>query len=272
MDKYVFADGTSLPYIASRSNPRVVAASRLGEKKFREKSGMFLAEGAKLADEAASCGLLSELFIRESDAVRYAHLASVALEVGGECFVVSDAAFDKITTEKSPQGVIATARFRRTSRDIPSGGNILFLDCVRDPGNLGTILRSACALGNVSVALHSCADLYAPRSVRAAMGAIFKIDIIELDSPAEFFEKCRTDGRRVLGAALHTDSLTLGEYECKSDDVIVIGNEGHGISSEILALCDAFVTIPMNENTESLNAATATSVILWEYARGHRLK
>lgn len=272
MDKYVFADGTALPYIASRQNGRIVASSRLGEKKHRDKTGLFLAEGEKLTDEAIACALAAELYIRESGAERYASLVRRAVDGSVDCFVVSDAAFDKLTTEKSPQGVISLVHRRELVSTLPKGGNILLLDSVRDPGNLGTIMRSACALGNVSVALFSCADPYAPRAVRAAMGALFKLDILETDSPTELLADCRADGRRVIGAALHTDSLSLGEYECGERDVIVIGNEGHGISPEVSEMCDAFVTIPMNENTESLNAAAAASVILWEYARGHRSK
>lgn len=272
MEKYVFDDGTVLPYIASRQNARVVATSRLDEKKFREKSGMFLCEGVKLTLEAAEFCCLRELYVRESDAERHAVCVRSVLDVGGEAFVLSDAAFDKITTEKSPQGIISVAARRKISETVPPNGNVLFLDSVRDPGNLGTVLRSACALGSVTVALYSCADLYAPRTVRAAMGALFKLNIIELSSPGDFLSACASDGRRILGAALRDDCLTLGSYDCRDNDVIVIGNEGHGISSDVCALCDSFVIIPMNENTESLNAATAASVILWEYARGNRSK
>ncbi len=268
MEKYVFADGLELPYLASRQNPRVVTAARLDEKKHREKSGLFLCEGAKLTHEAALFGYLREVYVRESDAELHESALLEALDVGGEAFVLSDAAFDKISTEKAPQGIISLAAKREALRDIPPCGNILFLDSLRDPGNLGTVLRSACALGNVSVTLYSCADLYAPRTVRAAMGALFKLNIIELASPEDFLGECRRRGRRILGAALRDDCLTLGSYDTRSDDVIVIGNEGHGISDAVCELCDDFVIIPMNENTESLNAATAASVILWEYARG----
>lgn len=268
MEKYVFADGRELSYVSSRQNPRVVAAAKLGEKKHREKSGSFLCEGLKLTLEAARFGRLSELYLRESDAEKYADAAFEAAENGCEAFVISDAAFDKITTEKAPQGIISVAECVRVGCEIPKDGNILFLDSVRDPGNLGTILRSASALGNVTVALHSCADLYNPKTVRAAMGAIFKASVVAVDSAEAFLGECKASGRRVLGAALERDSMKLGCYETRGGDVIVIGNEGHGISREILACCDGCVIIPMNENTESLNASVAASVILWEYARG----
>lgn len=267
MEKYVFADGTELPYIASRQNPRVVAAAKLSDKKHREKRGLFLCEGVKLTLEAALFGRLCEVYIRESDAEKHIEAVRTSIETGCEVFILSDAAFDKISTEKAPQGIISAAEYKADGWEIPEKGNILFLDSVRDPGNLGTILRSACALGNVSVVLHSCADLYSPKTVRAAMGAVFKLDAFVTDDGSSFIESCKRQGRRVLGAALEADSLKLGSFEPKCDDVIVIGNEGHGISHGIAQLCDRYLMIPMNENTESLNASVAASVILWEYSK-----
>ncbi len=268
MEKYVFCDGFDVPYIASRQNARVISASKLSDKKHREKTGLFLCEGIKLTLEAARYGSLSEVYLRESDAENYRYAVDTVLEAGAEVFVISDSAFDKITTEKAPQGIISTA-FAVDSADFSADedSNVLLLDCVRDPGNLGTILRSAAALGNVTVALHSCADVYNPKTVRAAMGAIFKTRILKIDNCVEFVKNCKNTGRRVLAAALTDDSLKLGKYETKKSDVIVIGNEGHGISEEIIAECTSSLMIPMKEGTESLNASVAASVILWEYAR-----
>lgn len=268
MEKYVFCDGLDVPYIASRQNTRVVSVSKLSEKKHREKTGLFLCEGIKLTLEAARFGSLSEVYLRESDAETYRNAIDTVIEAGAEVFVISDAAFDKITTEKAPQGIISTV-FTVDSADfaLDEETTVLVLDSVRDPGNLGTILRSAAALGGVTVVLHSCADVYNPKTVRAAMGAIFKTKIVKIDNCVEFVKNCKNAGRRVLAAALTDDSLKLGKYETKKSDVIVIGNEGHGISEDIIAECTTSLMIPMAEDTESLNASVAASVILWEYAR-----
>lgn len=267
MEKYVFKDGFEASYIASRQNPRVVSASKLADKKYREKSGLFLCEGVKLTLEAAAYGSLAEVYIRESDAEKHTDAVSSAIDAGGDVYVVSDAAFDKITTEKAPQGIISVARMRENGSDDEGGKMTLLLDCIRDPGNLGTVLRSACALGGAQVVLHSCADLYNPKTVRAAMGAIFKTDVSIVSDAAEYVRTQRNAGRRVLAAALKSDSLYLGSYEVRSNDVIVIGNEGHGVSDDVIGECSDTVLIPMEENTESLNASVAASVILWEYAR-----
>lgn len=271
MERFVFKDGTEVPYIASRQNARVVGTAKLAEKKHRENTGKFLCEGVKLTLEAAVWGRLSEVYVRESSADA---LLETVLKVKDSCadvFVLSDSAFEKITTEKAPQGIIAVVHSSLASaEDSDDCGVILFLDSIRDPGNLGTILRSACALGGVRVVLHSCADLYNPKTVRAAMGAVFKTDIILSHDGVEYIRKCRSAGRRVLAAALTDDSLKLGAYETDGRDVIVIGNEGHGISPEIMAECSRSLLIPMEEDTESLNASVAASVILWEYARSKK--
>ena len=271
MERFIFRDGTEVPYIASRQNARVVGTAKLADKKHRESTGKFLCEGVKLTLEAALWGRLSEVYVRESSADVLFDTVLKIKDRCGEVFILSDSAFEKITTEKAPQGIISVVHSTLASKeDVDGDGVILFLDSIRDPGNLGTVLRSACALGGVRVVLHSCADLYNPKTVRAAMGAVFKTDITLSHDGVEYIRKCRSAGRRVLAAALTDDSLKLGSYETDGRDVIVIGNEGHGISPEIMAECSNSLLIPMEEDTESLNASVAASVILWEYARGKK--
>ncbi len=267
MEKYIWNSTLEAPFIASRQNPRVVSWGKLADKKHRERAGAFLCEGVKLTLEAAEWGRLSEVLVRESDAPLHEETVKSVLEVGCGVFVLSDSAFDKVTTEKAPQGIIGVASVCREGEDAIGDGLVLLLDCVRDPGNLGAILRSACALGGVTVALHSCVDLYGPKTVRAAMGAIFKTRVVFVEDAVAFVSRMRESGRRVLSAALDASAMKLGQYETRENDVIVIGNEGHGISSELIEASSGTMIIPMEANTESLNASVAASVILWEYAR-----
>ncbi len=267
MEKYIWNSALEASYIASRQNGRVVSLAKLADKKYREKTGVFLCEGVKLTLEAALWGHLTEVLVRESNAESLEETVKKVAESGCEIFVLSDSAFDKITTEKSPQGIIGVASFCHGDKDLVGDGLVILLDCVRDPGNLGAVLRSACALGGATVALHSCADLYSPKTVRAAMGAIFKTKVVFVEDAVDFAGEMKAAGRRVLCAALDEKALKLGQYETCKNDVIVIGNEGHGISPELIAAASGSVIIPMEENTESLNASVAASVILWEYAR-----
>lgn len=269
MDGYIFRCGVRAEYISSRQNGRVTAASRLSDRKFREADGSFLCEGVKITLEAAEFGCVTEVFIREENVGEMDSVAAAAHEAGAEIFVLSSPAFDRITTEKSPQGVISVAK-KPLSHTLWNGelpdSFVLMLDSVRDPGNLGTMLRSACAFGCTTAALCGCADPYGPRAVRASMGAVFKLDLLTVRSGGEFIRAINGAGRRTLAAALGDDSLVLGEFDLRRDDCIVIGNEGHGISGPVLAGCSFRVQIPMAENTESLNAAAAAAVLLWEYS------
>ena len=263
-------------YISSRSNPKIVSYGKLSDKKYRDGSGLFLAEGVKLALEALTyadveCILISERATVKDD--RIFEIADTAIQKNVKLILVSDTAFEKTSTEKSPQGIIAVVRYledRHTTDNFNSWQEekrLIMLDGIRDPGNLGTILRSAEALGMNGVVLHDCADLYNSKTVRAAMGTLFRLPTFRTVDGVECVKAMRSLGRRVLGAALSNNVLTLGEYDTFETDCPVIGNEGHGISSEILNECTACVKIPMAGDTESLNASQAAACILWEYRR-----
>lgn len=265
-------------YIRSKDNERVKLFSKLSLPKYRESEKLFLAEGVKLSREALDAGLARYLLVSEE---RYeeAGVAGVVESVpdGVQVLVLSAAAFSKVTTESAPQGIIAVCSFpdfhvsgeRAVAKDL-SGKRIIALDGIRDPGNLGTIFRSALAFGVDAVILGDCADIYSSKTVRASMGALFRLRAAVCGDLSSFLEKLKGDGRRILGAALSENSLTLGEYEKRSDDVVVIGNEGHGLSEKVLGVCDCIVKIPMTEFSESLNAGVAASVIMWEYGKRNR--
>lgn len=276
MNLKTFMDRTGAAFVTSRTNPKTALYASLAQKKSRDEAGLFLAEGIKLASDALDAGVpLYELCVTESalDDEEVVRLGLLSAERNIAVTVFGDSAFVKISTEKAPQGVIAVLPHLHdlhTGSDFDEwqrGRRLLMLCEVRDPGNLGTILRSAEALGRDGVILSGCADLYNPKTVRAAMGTLFRLPVYLTDDPSECISAMKSVGRRVLAAALGEESLTLGRYETKEEDCPVIGNEGHGLSGEILALCTACVKIPMAGDTESLNASAAAACILWEYCR-----
>ena len=263
--------------ITSRANPKTVSYSKLAEKKHRDAEGLFLAEGVKLTREAirnlpshVRDIAVSESVLEKEETVQ---LITEAASLGIPVTAFSASAFEKISTEKSPQGVIAVVEFPGELHpttgfsEWQEGKRLIMLEEIRDPGNLGTILRSAEALGVDGVILADCADLYQPKTVRAAMGTLFRLPVYLADDGLACIETMRSDGRRVLAAALGEHSLTLGEYETDPADCPVIGNEGHGLSDAIIRACTATVKIPMAGGTESLNASAAAVCILWEYFR-----
>ena len=144
----------------------------------------------------------------------------------------------------------------------------MLIEDIRDPGNLGTIMRSAAALGVETLVLcGECADIYSSKTLRGSMGALFRLKTVRARDGVSAINALRESGRRVFAAALTSEALSLDETELKSDDCIVIGNEGHGLSSDIIAACDGCVIIPMSAGTESLNAATAAAIFMWEMRR-----
>ncbi len=270
--------------ITSRQNPTVKATAALADKKGRDAARAFLAEGEKLTFEAARAGLpILSVFVAES------RLAELLPKIKSEfsrkeydnvrLTVLSDSAFSKISTENAPQGLSCVIKyldfFGKTDIIYKEGfllqptERALILCSVRDPGNLGSVIRSAVAFGVEHIILtDDCADIYHPRTVRSAMGGLFRVRVSITPSLGTLICDLHRMGRRVFAAELTPDAVPVGSAGLSPYDICMIGNEGHGIPPEISALCDRSVYIPISEKTESLNAAVAAAVLMWEQARG----
>ncbi len=268
--------------ITSRQNPLVSLAAGLAERKVRRREGMFRFDGKKLFKEAllARLPLVAVLF-RESSVEEISEFAcDLALPDGVRAVILPDALFERISEEKSPEGVICISKTLDkihkivtinkcvSENDAIPMGKTLLLESVRDPGNLGTIIRSARAFGVKNLVLSSdCADLYNPRTIRAAMGTLFSQNVYLAEDLVDVIGFLRTRGR-VFAAALREDAARLGRVEFGENDAALVGNEGHGLSDAALAACSDTLYIPMESGVESLNAGIAASVILWELYRG----
>ncbi|MBQ8140473.1 MAG: RNA methyltransferase [Clostridia bacterium] len=275
-------DGTLV--ITSRQNPRVKKLAALSDKKTREAEGLFRFDGIKLFEEAAACGVeIESVYIKESLSGEICARLSHCLEAipRERIACLSDSVFDRVTEEKSPEGIITVAKyidkFRKIVKidkeDFPRNSeSVLILESVRDPGNVGTIIRSAAALGVGRVLFTSdCADLYNPKTIRAAMGALFRINADKIDAPLlpEYILGMRGTGRRVFAASLDEGAVLLGDTEISSGDCFVIGNEGHGLSEQTIKACNGSVIIPMQAGCESLNAAAASVIFIWEMKKAY---
>lgn len=258
--------------ITSRSNPAAVAASALGERKYRDRDGLFAFEGVKLLRDALSADIsLERVFVREDALCRLPAELSPELVT-----VVSPPVYDKLSFDRSPEGIMCIAKhidFLHKKVTIYEDSNFLgtaFMACsIRDPGNLGTVIRDANALGIDELILSSdCADLYNPRTVRAAMGALFRQHITLCEDPVGSIGALRGLGYRVHAAALHRDAVPLSRLRVDSRDCFLVGNEGRGLSEELIGAASDCVIIPMREGTESLNAAAAAAILIWETGKG----
>ena len=268
--------------ITSRQNPLVALACGLAERKIRRREGMFRFDGKKLFREAllADLPLCAVLFREQNTDEILDFVSDLSLPDGVRGVILPDTLFDRISEEKAPEGVICISKTLdkihkivtidkcASENDVLPVGKTLLLESVRDPGNLGTIIRSASAFGVKNLVLSSdCADLYNPRTIRAAMGTLFSQSVYMAQDLIGVIEQLRTRGR-VYAAALCENAARLGKVSFGVNDAAVIGNEGHGLSDAVLAACSDKLYIPMECGVESLNAGVAASVILWELYRG----
>lgn len=257
--------------LTSRTGATVGMLAKLKDTKYREEFGLYLAEGVKLTEEALAADVPIEMVLVCEDGLANKRIVACVDALHQKQIPIkltTAEVFAKVSTEKAPQGIVAVLKREEQSGNIlHSSGRYFLLDTIQDPGNLGTILRSAVAFGVDGLILYHCADPTGPKTVRAAMGALFRCPITITQDLNHTVEELQNDGHRVLAAALGENSFTAGMTELRSNDCIIIGNEGHGVSEAVIAQCDGVMKIPMQSVTESLNASVAASLLLWEYYR-----
>lgn len=247
-----------MEHITSRQNPFFVQLRKLNrDRSERRKAGLFSGEGPKLLREAIRAGVPIETIILAQD-------KPIDCPKGTRQILVPTDLLEHLSDTKTPQGVIFLCRIPDTvPPEVLPGSRYLVLDGLQDPGNVGTIWRTADALGADGLILtHHCADPFAPKTVRATMGACFRLPVYEVDSeqlPA-LLERSRLP---LYATALREDTVDIREASLERC-AVVIGSEGRGISEELLSYSQKTLKIPMRERCESLNAAIAASIVLWE--------
>lgn len=248
--------------ITSRSNPLVARLKKLNSKRsVRRAEGVFCGEGPKLLDEALKWGAELETVIC-GEKVSLPELPAAVRVVE-----VPDGLLNAVADTESPQGIVFTCRMPDAALpELLTGKRYLILDGVQDPGNLGTIWRTADAFGADALILCGpCADPWSPKTVRATMGAVFRMPVYE-GTLEETAKKLASAGIPMYATALREDTVDVREISL-SRSAVVIGSEGKGVSEPTLGLCSKTIKIPMTPRCESLNAAVAASVVLWEMAR-----
>lgn len=250
--------------ITSRANPLCTHFRKLASSRaYREEAGEFLCDSPKLLQEAAlwGAGVRTVLCAEGADVPR--------MPEGCRLVQVSESVMRAVSPMETPQGVVFSCALpRRNTPEALEPGRYLLLDGVQDPGNVGAMLRTADAFGWTVFLLPGCADLYSPKTVRAAMGVHFR-SVVCRDTLDHAAALVKAAGLPLYAAALAEDTLDLRQADLRRCAVI-IGSEGRGVSQAALALCDRTVKIPMSDTCESLNAAAAAAVVLWEGARNDR--
>lgn len=244
--------------IESRENPRVKRVARLlASSAARRDEGLFVCEGPTMLQEARAAGAdITEVYLLpgQQEALR---------GVDAPCFEVTEQVLRKLSDTETPRGPVFVCRI--PPQKPPRGTQLLAVEEMRDPGNLGTVFRTAEALGLPQVVrVGPCVDLYAPKTVRATMGSVFRVDTCVM-TPRELYETTRRQGLMLVGAALSATARPIESIDL-ARAAVMIGSEAHGLRPETLALCDAHAIIPI-EGAESLNAAVAAAIFLWEMKR-----
>ena len=251
--------------ITSVHNPRLAALRELQRPRARRESGLFLAESAKMVAEALSLSLCRTLVVENGRAQEYAAMIEEAQDAYCEVLLVSRAVMDALSEAKTPQGVVCTVAIRPEPAQL-TGRRIAALDGVQDPGNVGTILRTADAAGFDGVLLGSgCADLYGAKTLRATMGSVFRVPTRRTEDLAAELAAMRAQGYAIAATELGGEDFYAG---CpRGNCVLVIGSEGHGVSQAVRSVATHHLALPMRGGAESLNAAVAAGIMIYEMAR-----
>ena len=263
--------------IESRNNPTIKNMTALRDRREREREGLFYFEGVHLLEEYLRAGHTPfSVFVREDVIDKYAELLEKA---DCEIYEVTSSVYDKVTDEKAPQGIFAVSKFLANLHFVGKNvgidefakqvdGNSIMLVDLQDNGNVGTVIRTSAAMGCDVILCGKCADIYSSKTVRATMGALFMNDVYICPDTMATIKSLQNSKKRVIASALDDRASVLGEFKIEKGDCFVVGNEGQGLTDEVISACDMTAIIPMSGKTESLNAASAASILLWEAKRG----
>lgn len=263
--------------ITSKDNPDLKRIRQLESRKYREKYGQFLIEGPVALEEALkenaalSLVLCSRRFYEES---RGAVLVKALEKAGVSVCLAGQGLFEGLSFVENPQGILAAVEKPRWKREdlFSPGQNLLVLDRIADPGNLGTMLRTCEAAGfGGAVCLKGTADPYNPKTARAAAGALLRLPLITMEGPEELKAFCEEKGKRLVCTGPR-ESLPYYRARLDRDVALVIGNEAGGVCRELMEGAWKRVSIPMEGRGESLNAAVAAAILMFEALRQKQQK
>ena len=254
--------------IRSKDNKIWKRCEQLTMRKYRDRSGLYLIEGENLLDEAIRNHVRIETVLVREDCQK-----ALPPEAADKAFLLDARLFDKLAQTVTSQGmlaVVAKAEVRKEDFIGLPGSNFIVLDRLQDPGNIGTILRTADAAGyRLAILMKGTADVYAPKVVRAATGSLFRMPVVSMASTEELVEFTRAAGKKLTATCLDAQRCYYDE-DLTHDIALVIGNEGSGIAPALIESSELRIKIPMQGNIESLNAAVAAGVLMYEAMRGKR--
>ena len=274
--------------ITSVNNQRVKDVANLKQKKYRTESGTFFAEGLRAVQEAVEYAEVTDLFFTAAEEEKLHDILIKAKEKGARLYKADDKVMAKLSDTKTPQGVLAVIRMpeqslqklrpgawqRKTEKQCQSAGieidnnaPVIILDRIQDPGNLGTIIRTADAVGALGIILlEGCVDAYSPKVVRASMGSLFHLPVVQDVFPEEALTWCYRHGYEPAATAMQ-GAANLYKADISKKMAFIFGNEANGVAEELQAAAETRLFIPMAGQAESMNVAMAAGIVLFEGLR-----
>ncbi len=244
--------------IESKNNAFFRKLKKLKEKKFREKEQLFLAEGRKILEYTDN---VAYYVIDEENEDQYSNCGFYDLNT---CIVLKTNLFKEVSSQENSQGIISICRYNDFSKQVMAN-DIIVLDKVQDPGNLGTIIRTGEAAGiNNFIMIKGTVDIYNEKVIRSTMGSIFEINYIYMDE-MEAVTYLKNSNYNIISSTLNEKSIDYRKMNLKIKNALVFGNEGKGISKIIEEYSNEFIKIPILGKAESLNVAIAAGVIIYKY-------
>lgn len=253
--------------VTSTANPDVKAMKALAMRKERKETGLFLADGLRHVLEGVDNGwTLTKIAYggKAADKPDVKRAAQACLDNGGVCLEVSELILEKLSHKDNPQQVVGVFKQRLTAlKDLKAKRCVVALEQVRDPGNLGTIIRTVDAVGADAVILiDQCCDPFSPEATRASMGSLFAVPVVQT-TQADFIAFAQSFSGTVIGTHLTAKTVDYREVQYKQPALLVMGNEQAGLSPELSDALPTLVKLPMNGRADSLNLAIATGVMLY---------
>ncbi|SQB35355.1 TrmH family RNA methyltransferase [Clostridium cochlearium] len=253
--------------ITSKDNNLIKFVRKLRDKKHRKKEKKFIVEGFRFVEEALKSDYCIEYILIQENSLNKLQEFNISIEsIKDKAYILSGNAFNSISGTENSQGILAIVNMKEVYQPKESGIYIL-ADKVQDPGNMGTIIRTAHAANASGILItEGTVDIYNEKTLRASMGSIFYMPIIE-DFKLEKSIYLKSKGFKIIASSLNTDKSLYDLDLHKKNLILAVGNEGNGLSDEVYNISDKTFIIPMPGKAESLNAAVATSIIIFEIVR-----
>lgn len=257
--------------ITSKSNELIKSVKKLfTSRKARFEKNQFVLEGARLCFDVFNSDYKVVCFlVTEKAYEKYKDECSRMIEIADKAFLISNDAAAKLGDTESTQGIFAVCEILQNNFKIEKNNKYIALDSLQDPSNLGAIIRTAEALGIDGAICCNCCDVYNPKALRASMGSILRLPVIISQDLCNDIEHMKKDGFSVYAAVPDSNARDITKINFNKSSVMIIGNEGNGISQGVKACSTEHVTINMLGRAESLNASMAGAIAMWEMLRGN---